>query len=401
MHLFIAFFSDFIYAISRPDKEGYPQHDLSEDNDIVLDANVVEWFKSKQLAIERIITKIFVTYHIDVVITDCIQAHLVLNYGEWVTKYNLWGGGKSRENLLTKWKSTRWKLELRDSEIASKEHVIAATSTKRCKLLQESLNHSKKQLEDTSKQLKDTSNQLRLLKKSTLRLSNTLRSGIPSSRRKRKSWLDCTAQYQNQQKKRVKLDVQTALTFTVTENFHAIKVQMMNKDTKEVLDIECGKAVGTSDKSKVEKALLVKERFNISDVAYHQLAQINPKLPRQSQLTKVSKGMNTAYNIWPTPGQTEGVQQSIVDRLKIRLQHILKKNPSFALRKSIRVKITGDGTVVSRSLHLLVVAFSIVDVNEENPNAPSGNHIVALLNTTEDYDNMAETMENVVQDIKS
>jgi len=195
-----------------------------------------------------------------------------------------------------------------------------------------------------------------------------------------------------------KLDVQTALTFTETENFHPIKVQMMNKDTKEALDIECGNAVGTSDKSMVEKALL---RFNISDVAYHELAQINPTLPRQSQLTKVSKGMNTAYNVWPTPGQTKGVQQSIVDRLKIRLQHILKNNPSFALRKSIRVKITGDGAVVSRSLHFLVVAFSIVDVKEENTNPPSGNHIVALLNTTEDYDNMTEAMENVVQDIKT
>jgi len=135
-------------------------------------------------------------------------------------------------------------------------------------------------------------------------------------------------------------------------------------------------------------------------VTYHELAQINPILPRQSQLTKVSKGMNTAYNIRPTPGQTEGVQQSILDGLKIRLQHVLKNNPSFALRKSICVKITGDGTVVSRSLHLVAVAFSIFDVEEENHNAPSGNHTIALLNTTEDYENMAKAMENVVQEGK-
>jgi len=185
VNLFIAFCSDFIYAISRPDKEGYPQHDLSEDNDIVLDANVVEWFTPKQLAIERIITKTFVTCHIDAVITDCIQALFDAKLWRMGRKIQSLGG-KSRENLLTKWKSTRWKLELRDNEIASREHVIAAAPTKRCKLLQESLNHSKKQLKDTSKQLKDTSNQLRVLEESTLRLSNTLQSGTPSSRRKRK-----------------------------------------------------------------------------------------------------------------------------------------------------------------------------------------------------------------------
>jgi len=36
-------------------------------------------------------------------------------------------GGKGRENVLTKWRSTRWKLKLRGEEIARK-HVIAAAT---------------------------------------------------------------------------------------------------------------------------------------------------------------------------------------------------------------------------------------------------------------------------------
>jgi len=81
---------------------------------------------------------------------------------------------------------------------------------------------------------------------------------------------------------------------------------MMNKDTKEVLSVECkgtGNAAASSDNSVIEKTLYVKERFNISDVAYHELAQINSKLPRKSALAKVSKNMNSEYQIQPTSGE--------------------------------------------------------------------------------------------------
>jgi len=47
-------------------------------------------------------------------------------------------GWSGRENLLTKWKSTQWKLELTKDEVAN-NHVIAAATTKRCTVLQEKL----------------------------------------------------------------------------------------------------------------------------------------------------------------------------------------------------------------------------------------------------------------------
>ena len=86
-----------------------------------------------------------------------------------------------------------------------------------------------------------------------------------------------------------------------------------------------------------------------------------------------------------------GVQQSIVERLSIRLHHILKNNPSFALRKSIHVKITGDKTVVSRSLHLLVIAFNLLHEGQ-NSNSPN----IALLQTTENYD-MSEALVKIIE----
>ena len=69
---------------------------------------------------------------------------------------------------------------------------------------------------------------------------------------------------------------------------------MVNESTKEVINVECS---GTDNvmgnvTSSIEKTLYVKERFNVSDVAYHELAQLNPALPRQSELAKVSKNLN-------------------------------------------------------------------------------------------------------------
>lgn len=359
----------------------------------MLDEKVIQYFTPKQLAVERVIAKTFATYNIDVVITNRIRAMFVAKLWRMGNKL-VSLGGKGKENLLIKWKSTRWKVEIQEDEIANKQ-VIATATTKRVTVLQDKLNQYEKQLKNADSHLKS-------LQQSNIRLSNSLRSETPDGRRKRKKWVDCTIQYQNQQKKRIKLDVQTALSFTETENFQPVRVEMMNKDTKEVLSVECkatGNAAASIDNSVIEKTLYVKERFNISDVAYHELAQINPKLPRKSALAKVSKNMNSEYQIQPTSGETIGVQQSLVERLRIRLHHVLKTNPSFAFKKSIRVKITGDGTVVSRSLHLVVIAFSLL-VDEENPNSPNGTHTIALLNTTEHYDNMAEALGKVIEDVK-
>ena len=388
-------YSDFLFAISHPDKEGYPQHDLSEDPDVILDTNIIQSFTPRQLALERVIAKTFAEYHINGIITNRIRT--LFSSKLWRMGNKIVGsGGTSRENLLTKWKSVRWKIEFREDEMADK-HIVSAVTSKRCTALQEKLDHC-------GKKLKETTNQLKTLEQSVVRLSNKLRSSeTPSRRPKRKAWGNCTSQYQNQQRKKIKVDVQAALSFTETENFQPVGVEMINKDTKEIIRIDCRKtdsSLGRADESVVEKTLYVKERFNISNVAYHELAQINPQLPRQSSLAKASKEMNSEFKIQPTPGNTTGVQQSISDRLRVRLCHVLKSNPSFASKESIRIKITGDGTVVSRSLRLVVIAFSLL-VDEENSSSPHGNHTIALIKTTEDYGNMAEALKTVTEDVKT
>ena len=83
-----------------------------------------------------------------------------------------------------------------------------------------------------------------------------------------------------------------------------------------------------------------------------------------------------------------------------RLHHLLKVNPNFQ-QSVIQVKITGDGIYVSRGMHILVIAFTLVNIKlEERPNSPRGKHVLALINTTEDYDNIEEAVQDIADEIK-
>ena len=88
-----------------------------------------------------------------------------------------------------------------------------------------------------------------------------------------------------------------------------------------------------------------------------------------------------------TPGKVLGVQQSILQRLKITIAHLAKIDTTFSESPYVRVKLTGDGTNISRSMHCVVIAFTIIRA-DANPNSPRGNHTVAILNCTEHYEDL-------------
>ena len=85
----------------------------------------------------------------------------------------------------------------------------------------------------------------------------------------------------------------------------------------------------SENKDIIKQILYIKEKFNISDKAYHELSMVHPSLPRWLTLNKASKEMDYSSTIYPTPGPIVGIQQSLKDRLTIRLEHVVKINPSL------------------------------------------------------------------------
>ena len=313
-------------------------------------------------------------------------------------------GGRGRESQIKTWKETKWTLNLHPTEIVPKtrkrkaQNVFVQSQVKKMAQLQEDFESCQQTLKATSLQLKKAEETNKKL----------VASFGPHVSKHHQSWTEYSAQYQRQQKRQIASDMSTALEFTKYTFFQPLRVEMVNKETNELVTVNDN---GSLEKLKeqltpenkdtiVKQTLYVKERLNVSDKAYHELSMIRPSLPCWSTINKVAKNINSCCDIYPTPGPILGVQQSLKNRLTTRLQTLVNKYPSIKDEAYIRVKLTGDGTRVSRSMHIVVIAFSILNVNE-NPNSPGGNHVIALLNTVEKYEQLSDALKDIEEEIKS
>ena len=67
----------------------------------------------------------------------------------------------------------------------------------------------------------------------------------------------------------------------------------------------------------------VKDRYNISGDAYHEMAQLCRAMPRHYKLKDKIAELNKHWNIHPTPAGTCGIQQSLEDRLRLCMEHLV------------------------------------------------------------------------------
>ena len=91
-----------------------------------------------------------------------------------------------------------------------------------------------------------------------------------------------------------------------------------------------------------------------------------------------------------------GVQQSFEEQLRVLLE---KHHVILSTDKPLRVKLSGDGTKVSRSSHVINFTFTLVDI----PTATSvvGNHTIAILKTGESYENLAFGLKDIAREVES
>ena len=123
-----------------------------------------------------------------------------------------------------------------------------------------------------------------------------------------------------------------ALTFCEETGYKACSVELQNVDTgnNEVLDISTGKF---SDKEndvsdpvdKIHSSLYVKDKYSISDQAFHELSAISSDLPKSCQVKKLTQKMNLKFKIEPSPNGVLGVQQSLRACVTVCLTRLIEK----------------------------------------------------------------------------
>lgn len=73
--------------------------------------------------------------------------------------------------------------------------------------------------------------------------------------------------------------------------------------------------VSDGDLDLVSMMLYIKDRYNISGQAYHEMASLCREMPRHYRLKEKIAALNSKWNIHPTPEGTVGVQQRIAECL--------------------------------------------------------------------------------------
>ena len=134
-----------------------------------------------------------------------------------------------------------------------------------------------------------------------------------------------------------------------------------------------------------EKILYIKEKFGISDSAYHELSMVYHDLSRSHHLKKMASELNTKCEINLCPNG-KGVQQSIQSRLRERL-NVLIREDKINCGDKIQIKLLGDGTKVCRKLNLINFTFTVLNEGDL-AKSPKGNHTVAIMNGTENYNDL-------------
>lgn len=105
---------------------------------------------------------------------------------------------------------------------------------------------------------------------------------------------------------------------------------------------------------------------------------------------------------YSTPNGVCGVQQSLEDRLRVRIAHLHQKAPPdavFRRTKTVSVKLSGDGTNIGKSLHVINFTFTLL---EEGRLAYSseGNHALVIFKEPEKYESLKDAPEDICDEVK-
>lgn len=129
----------------------------------------------------------------------------------------------------------------------------------------------------------------------------------------------------------------------------------------------------SNGRDRLHSTLHIKDRFSISNEAYHELSMVSD-LPRSNQIQTLVQEMNSEFVICSTPNEVVGVQQSLVGHVEVHLRKLIADSAPDT--RKFRIKLTGDGTLIARGLNVVNIAFTILE--GQRACSVSGNHTVAI-----------------------
>ena len=174
----------------------------------------------------------------------------------------------------------------------------------------------------------------------------------------------------------------------------------MNTGEQETINISQTLKEELPSTDKLCGSLLVKDKFSVPHEAYHELSTVSD-LPNLYQVKKKAKSLNANFKISDCPNNVSGVQQSLKKRVLQWLEVLIRKNTEQGIDtpNTIKIKLTGDGTQIGRELKVTNIAFTIIEEGEK-AQFVAGNYSLAILQTSESYDDLAKDLQDILTEAK-
>lgn len=209
----------------------------------------------------------------------------------------------------------------------------------------------------------------------------------------KKKFNDYSKHHQKRIKNQLKEECQTTLSFLGLYNFVATKIEVLKTETNQYETFNLvgegelpftesdPKALNNDDIDNINMWLYLKDKFIISNEAWHEIAIKANDLPNIYSIKKRINELNSEWNLKPTSGDAEGVQLGSAESLQ---KHIvrLQKNGEINDGETIKIKLSGDGTNIGKGLTVVNFTFTILH-EKDVAMGEKGNYILAVIKTTD------------------
>ena len=202
-----------------------------------------------------------------------------------------------------------------------------------------------------------------------------------------KKFTDYTKQHQARIRRGLNKDCHSALSFLGLYDFIATKVEVFNNDTQQyetISLVEEGelklletepKELTDNDIDDIDMWVYLKDKFNISNEAWHELAMKCKDMPTKYKICKHLDKLNANWNRKSTPGEAEGIQisfkESLEEQIK-RLQNIEYWTRLPLLKKRSVVVVLTLGKDLNLKMSCTILNEKDAVMNEK------GNHVLAI-----------------------
>ena len=330
-------------------------------------------------------------------LTDYTVTRLQLKLYRLLQSIRKCSGSRAIKKQIEKFTKDDYKLELKYISRKRKiEEELELAKAKQIKIE----NELKKVKNEAKAKIATMDKRMQIMSRKLISRSRTSIPGSKSTKHYSKSHI-------RRLKKQREDNCKDAVAFLKTQEYTTVKLTVRNKNgdledinLEDINLIEAkSKSVSrkkTINEATINKFLYAKDKFNVSNEAYHEIAMINEDLPRSHVIKSKAKELNSFFDIKAVERGVEGYQQSIRGVLTLILDHYHKLMTNESFQTTIRVKLSGDGTWIGNKLHVINFTFTLPDF----PCAKSadGNVLLAIFKGSENYQYLQNALRDIINE---